>query len=192
MHSMLGNCFSLCDPGTPGAPPCSPIRPPLHSPGATLMMLQTSKTSDSVLHCWQKTGGIRSLCNPFPPFSTSMVLGNSFLRQSSFCSLYFHSFFSSMLSLSLLLFSCYSLHDKCSLPWAASTAFSPMNQLSAFPTFHRSFFWCVNVQLCSLRPAMDLLGIQNDLIFVWLCLREEARLESPYSSTILSQKFNTF
>lgn len=58
--------------------------------------------------------------------------------------------------------------------------FHASNQLSAVPTFHGVVvFSSLVVHICSLSPQMDFLGIQNDLIFIEPCSRDEASLGSP-------------
>ena len=62
--------------------------------------------------------------------------------------------------------------------------FSTPNQLSAAPIFHEVVvFLFVDVQFCFLSSQTEFLGIQNDLIFIKDCSKDEAGL---LYSTILA------
>lgn len=87
-------------------------------------------------------------------------------------------------SLFPLISSCSSLHLLQS-PWL----FSPTDQLFTVPTFHRSVLLFVDMQLCSLRLLINFLGVQNDLMFIQLCSREEASLGSHCFSAILTLSY---
>lgn len=98
-----------------------------------------------------------------------MVLGGQF--SCGVCYVCVHSF--------SLAFSLTTLSTiRATSPLQCPQLFSSTNQLFTVPTFHRSFLRFVDMQLCFLRLLRDFLGVRNDLVFIQLCLREEANLGS--------------
>lgn len=124
----------------------------LSPPGTTPVMVWASKTSYFELCCLQKLVVVSP--SPF----LSQWFGDSF--SCAMPCAHFHSF-----SLPLLL-SHSSLHNQGSLPFIAPTVlFSPKSNLcSSYLPQCDCFFLTVDGQFV-LCPQIDLLGVQNNLIF---------------------------
>lgn len=67
----------------------------------------------------------------------------------------------------LFIIICSSLHKHVPSPPQHLRFLSPPNQISAATTFHKAVVYpLVDTQFCSLSPQMDLLGVENDLMFI--------------------------
>lgn len=100
------------------------------------------------------------ICSIHPLFSQSIVLGKSFSCIIPY--MHFHPFSLSLpfslTSLSVIRSPSASQHPQL---------FSPPYQLSTAPTFHdMTFFSILAVHFWTLNPQIDLLCVQNDLLFI--------------------------
>lgn len=150
---------------------CSPSPQEYHythwaPPQQGLGLLKRQALSSTVCKNLSLSAHLFLLCQQFQ---------RSFLVQVML-SVYTHTLSLSFLSLS-----------SSGLPLLHSTCDSTPSYISAFTTFHSvvSFLPQV-VQFFFLSPQIDFLGLQNDLIFLQLCLRYEASIRSSCYSSILT------
>ena len=115
---------------------CCMLAPPI--------LLMTQGILSLCCHSWDST----PLCHlsTFKPGTYPMVVDFSKFR---FCAL-------------LLKILCSRLRKQGSLPALVATVIAPPNQLSAPPTFQKVVFLLVDLQVCSVRPPVDFLGVWDD------------------------------
>lgn len=144
----------------------------------------------SLLPSFQEYGSIfRSLSQPRPGTSKSPVFEISWLQNSKFSTSHFPSqyIWGKIISLCNTLCAPISLSPSF-VTLAALIPFSPKPLLLTSYLLQTGLFSPSSCAVCSTSHEFDFLSIQNNLLVIQLCSRQEASLGSSYYTTILAPR----